>query len=283
MLVLNTTTDSIQVRLTVAQATVPMRVVSTFRDITTTTYLPGRTVLNTNGITAVTAVGSPAASTQRVVDFISIANTDSATRTVEVLFNDNGTTYLVAAAALIPGDRLEYTDGAGFKVMNNQGAMKNALNQGAGSPSTGRTKIVLSADVTNNNGTANTIQDVTGLVFPVLANNTYYFKFKIYYTAAATTTGSRWTIQGPAQTILSYMSLYTLTATTNTINYLNAYDLPAASNASSAYVGNGNIAIIEGFVRPSADGNIIARFASEIAASAIIAKAGSHVEYEIMA
>jgi hypothetical protein len=41
----------------------------------------------------------------------------------------------------------------------------------------------------------------------------------------------------------------------------------------------GNIAIVEGFIRPTADGNVIARFASEIANSAIIARTGAFVEY----
>ena len=49
---------------------------------------------------------------------------------------------------------------------------------------------------------------------------------------------------------------------------------PAASNATSPYT-TGNTAYITGFVQPSADGNVIARFASEVASSAITAKAGS--------
>jgi len=61
-----------------------------------------------------------------------------------------------------------------------------------------------------------------------------------------------------------------------------AYDNPAASNATSAATG-GNIAIIEGFIRPSANGTLIARFASEVANSAITAKAGSIVQYMAVA
>lgn len=43
----------------------------------------------------------------------------------------------------------------------------------------------LAADVVNNNGVANTMQDVTGLSFPVLAGQTYWFRFAINYTAAS--------------------------------------------------------------------------------------------------
>ena len=135
--------------------------------------------------------------------------------------------------------------------------------------------VVLASDVTNNNATANTIADVTGLSFAVNANETYWFQFNIFYTAAINTTGSRWSINGPASpTLLSYRSAYSLTATSETVNTgLASYDLPAASNASSL-TGN-NFATIEGFLRPSASGTVIARFASEVSSSAIVAKAGS--------
>ena len=126
---------------------------------------------------------------------------------------------------------------------------------------------------------ANSIADVTGLSFPVVNATRYWFRFCLQYTAAAATTGSRWSIQGPAFSELRYGSEYSLTATSRTMNEgLAAYDLPAACNASSAATG-ANIAIIEGFVRPSADGSVIARFASEVASSAIIARSGSFVEY----
>jgi hypothetical protein len=58
---------------------------------------------------------------------------------------------------------------------------------------------------------------------------------------------------------------------------LQAYNLPAASNASSVIAMN--MAIIEGIIKPSANGTVIARFASEVANSAITAKAGSVCYY----
>lgn len=138
--------------------------------------------------------------------------------------------------------------------------------------------VSIAADVTNNHAPANTLADVTGLMFPVTAGQRYWFRFVIQYTAAATTTGSRWTINGPAITELRYSSSYTLTATTQTINHgLAAYNLPAASNATSIVVAN--MAVIEGFILPSANGNVVARFASEVANSAIVAKRGAMVQY----
>lgn len=143
----------------------------------------------------------------------------------------------------------------------------------------GASRIFLPSDVINNNAVANTIADVTGLSFAVSANVTYLFNFRVVYSAAATTTGSRWCINFPAVAFASYESRYTLTATSITNNQgLSAVNTPAASNASS--LTTNNICIIEGIIKPSASGIVIVRFASEIANSAITAVGGrSYVEY----
>lgn len=70
---------------------------------------------------------------------------------------------------------------------------------------------------------------------------------------------------------------YTLAATTTTINSATAYDIPAASNATSLTAGN--VATIWGVIKPSGNGTVIARFASEIANSAITAKAGAFLRW----
>lgn len=146
----------------------------------------------------------------------------------------------------------------------------------------GRGRKRLGAAVTNNNAVANTMQDVTGLSFAVTSGRTYRFKFVAQYSAAATTTGSRWSINGPATTFLQYRSEYSLTATSRTINegLGGAYDAPAASNTDSPSTSARNMAIVEGTIIPSANGTLILRFASEVAGSAITASANSYVEWE---
>lgn len=135
--------------------------------------------------------------------------------------------------------------------------------------------VVLGADVTNNNATLNTLQDVTGLSFELASGQRYYFEFVIAYTAQATATGSRWAVNGPSFSFLAYDSTVPTTTTAQTINRgLGAYNLPAASNASSPST-SGNLARVEGIIVTSAVGTLQLRFASEIASSAIVAKAGS--------
>ena len=73
-----------------------------------------------------------------------------------------------------------------------------------------------------------------------------------------------------------------MTATTQTLNHgLSTYGVPAASSSSSAATA-GNIAVIEGVITPTAAGTVIARFASEVASSAIVAKAGASVQYKAL-
>lgn len=132
-------------------------------------------------------------------------------------------------------------------------------------------RAVLKADTVNS--TVNLTD--SGLEFNVKANESYYFKAFIPYSSAATTTGSRWVIDG-STAVMSVRSSYPLTATTHTTNFVSAYNQPAAANASSLTV---NSAVIEGVITPSVTGIVKVRFASEVAGSAITARAGSFIEW----
>jgi hypothetical protein len=280
MIILTNTTDKIQVILGGSTTTNQLRCFASYRDTTTSSITPLRNVLNTNNATAVDLVAAPASSTQRIVDYLSVFNSDTANQTVTIQFDDNGTDYELFVATLAPGEKIEFQEGLGFKVMTNAGSVKTSVNQGNVPVSSTLQAATLGSDVINNNAVGNTIQDVTGLSFPVLTGKAYYFKFYINYSAATTTTGSRWSISGPTFTSLCYMSEYSLTTTTTTrnANVIN-YNLPATTNSSSGQLV-GNYAIIEGYIIPSADGTVIARCASEVANSAITAKAGSVVYYQ---
>ena len=138
-----------------------------------------------------------------------------------------------------------------------------------------RSVVTLSADSTNNNATPNTLQNMTpaGLSFLVSSGRKYGFRLVATYDAAVTTTGSRWTVYCATGTV-AYRSENSLTTTSRTFNEgLTTYQQPAACNASSAAT-TGNIAIVEGIIAASADDTVYFQFASEVASSAITAKAG---------
>jgi hypothetical protein len=281
MIILTNTTDKIIVDLLSTVTTNQLRCFASYRDTTSTDITPKRNVLNTNNTTAVDLVPSPGASTQRIVDYLSVYNSDTVNANVAISFSDNGSLFELFVGTLAPGDKIEFQEGQGFKCLTNNGSLKTSLVQGTNPVSSALQVVILGTDVINNNAVANSIANITGLSFAVIAGKSYYFKFIINYSAAATTTGSRFSVSGPTTpTSLCYMSEYSLTATTTTRNANNiTYDLPATSNATSGQLV-GNNAIIEGFIIPSVDGTVTARFASEVANSAITAKAGSVLYYQ---
>jgi hypothetical protein len=275
MILLTSATDVLRI---VTTSTATVDVYAAYVDLVTATVTPGSQKTAVSTATTTTVVSAPGSGSRNIKSLF-VRNRHASTSvnvTVEVF---NGTTaYQVNFVTLAASEALHYDeDGGGWSVRDTTGRIKSNFAATAAAVNTLNT-VVLAADVINNNAVANTMQDVTALSFAVTAGETYWFKFTIPYTAAATTTGSRWAVSGPASpTLLHYTSTYTLTATTQTVNYATAYDIPAASNATSLTAGN--VARIEGHVRPSAGGTVIARFASEVLSSAITAKAGALLQW----
>lgn len=141
-----------------------------------------------------------------------------------------------------------------------------------------RTKLEMTTNFVNAHAVANTLTNIPQLSFAVTSGTTYKFQAVIYFTTAATTTGSRWTLTGPSMTACGIQSEYTLTATTTTRNaMLQNTNLPAAANLTSA--AGVNMATLTGIFRPSANGTVSVAFASEVLSSAVTAQAGSTLEW----
>lgn len=279
MIVLSATTDSLEIVLSGATTTTPVQMLACYRDIDSTTYTAGRKRSTANSTTPVDISGSPASSTQRVLDFLSIYNADTVGVTFTLRLNDNSTMLPLGSWTLGIGERLEYTDGDGFRVFNAQGVQKVVQIAGNAVYTIGSwTNVVLASDVTNDNASANTAADITGLSFGVTAGETYVFRAVINYTSAATTTGSRWMVTGPASPdLLTVHVSATTSAAAMGFTTVSGYDLPASTNASSLTAGN--MALMDGVIRPSSSGTVQLRFASEVSNSAIVAKAGSILRY----
>lgn len=272
MLLLASTSDLLRV---VTSAAVSTDVHASWLDLNAGTVTPGRTNTLITTATTTSVVASPGSGVYRTVKTLCVRNKHATTaQTATVVHTDGTNAVELVSVVLSAGDALHYDENNGFTVRDSLGRIKSRSDGLVSAAVNSMNTVVLASDVVNNNGSANTIADVTGLSFAVTAGETYWFEFTIPYTSAATTTGSRWAINGPGSpTLLNYRSEYTLTATSTTVNSATAYDTPAASNASSLTAGN--VATLWGFIKPSANGTVIARFASEIASSAITAKAGA--------
>jgi hypothetical protein len=278
MLLLASTRDLINVTTSAAGA---INVYAAYIDYNGSTTTPGRSNTTIAAATTTEVVSSPDDGVSRNVKSLIVSNaSETKSQSVGVFLTDGATNVELCTATLAAGESLQYSEGNGFTVIDSLGRIKTTQDFSVVAAVNAMNLVALTADVTNNNVTANTIANITGLSFAVTAGQSYWWRATIAYTAAATATGSRFSVTGPGSpTFLSYKSEYSLTTTTNTVNEgLAAYDLPAASNATSAATA-ANTAIIEGVIRPSADGNVIMRFASEVSNSAIVAKAGSLLQW----
>jgi hypothetical protein len=124
-MLLDATTKKIQLVLTAAATSASMPVCVYYVD-STSTALPvsGSTLTNSNGVTAVDILSAPAASTQRKVNSLTVNNSDTAAKTVQIYLDSNGTDYLLYAATLQVGDVLGYTDTRGWYVNDSAGNLK---------------------------------------------------------------------------------------------------------------------------------------------------------------
>lgn len=121
MIVLANTTDTVKAVLAGAVTANQLQCVGCWRDVTTTAYTPDRTVVDTNGTTAVNVVAAPASSTQRVIDCISIYNADTASATVTITYDANGDAQTLWKGTLQAGWTVAYENGAGWQVRNVNG------------------------------------------------------------------------------------------------------------------------------------------------------------------
>jgi hypothetical protein len=277
MILLTSTSDLLRVT---TSTTANIDVHASYVDLSGTTVTPSRTNTTISTATTTTVVSSPASSTQRTVKTLFIRNRHATTTNdITILHTDGTTSVEFIKVSLNAGYTLRYDEGNGFEVLDSFGrSLLNNSDNGSNAAVNALNLVVLGSDVTNNNATANTMADVTGLSFSVTAGEKYWFYANIQYTSAATGTGSRWSMNGPSGT-WRFSSQYSLTATSFTLNTgLSAVDTPAASNATSATTGSNN-AWIEGFFECTVTGTVVVRFASEVSSSAIVAKAGSVLQW----
>jgi hypothetical protein len=130
----------------------------------------------------------------------------------------------------------------------------------------------LAADVTNS---TTTLANVTGLALALAANSTYQVDAQVMFQTAATTTGIRLTQTVPASaTVVAQWNTPTSLTAVTAANQ-RAADAGAATTAIDAANAN-TLATASLLVMTGATaGSLQIRFASEVAASNAVIKAGS--------
>ena len=143
MIRLDTINRSIQLFLGAAKTTNNLQIVVSYSDQTSASYLGATQLSNSNGTTPVTICNAPAASTIRDIDMITVLNTDTVYQVVTIQYLDTATTYKILDIQLNVGDKLTWTHGSAWQVVDNSGNVKyTVLTTGGVNSFNGRTGAV---------------------------------------------------------------------------------------------------------------------------------------------
>jgi len=230
MIRLDTVNRSLTLFLGGAQVTAPLQIIVSYSDQTSTTYLGSTQLANSNGTTVVTICSAPAASVIRDIDMVTVLNTDSASQTVTIQLLDTATNYKIISVTLLVGDKLTYTHGSAWQVVNSAGDLKNILSSSGvdsfSGGSTGLTPATATTGAITLGGTLAVGNGGTGTASPALVAGTN-----------VTITGT-W----PNQTINSSNTGGTVTSVTGTAPVVSsggttpAISMAAANTTTSGYL-----------------------------------------------
>ena len=154
ILILNATTKTIVAALSGAITTTNPVFTAAFADNDGSTFTESASDGALNGVTSVTLISAPAASTQRVIKSITIQNADTAAVTVTLSYNNNATLRTIVKVTLAVGDTWT-TDG----TFDTNGSLKQTI--GTVNLATGVTGTLAVANggtgVTTSTGTGNVV------------------------------------------------------------------------------------------------------------------------------
>lgn len=131
MIVLTETTDVMRVTLAGAVATAEPEIVACWRDITGDTYVADRRAIDTNGAGNVNFVTAPTAGSQRIVDYFSLVNRDTAPVTAHIRFVALAVNYTICIVTLQPGEAIAWAEKKGLMRLNARGAQYSVQQGGA--------------------------------------------------------------------------------------------------------------------------------------------------------
>jgi hypothetical protein len=126
MIRLDTTNRTLVISIVGSVITNPIQILVGYSDDTGTTYTGG-TEISTMSSGGATICSSPASSTIRNIDSITVFNKDTVSNAVSISFNDTGTTYQLINVVLQTGETLQYTHGRGWESTDINGAIKSSL------------------------------------------------------------------------------------------------------------------------------------------------------------
>lgn len=212
MIRLDTVNRSLALYLGGAQATAPLQAVVSYSDQTATTYLGGTKLTNSNGTTAVTICSAPAVDVIRDIDMVTILNTDTVSQVVTVEMLDTSTPYLISTVTLLVGEKLTYTHGSAWQVVDNSGNVKyvvlstSGVNSFSGG-STGLTPATATTGAITLGGTLAVASGGTGTATPALVAGTNVTITGTWPNQTINSSAGSGTVTSVAATVPAFLSV----------------------------------------------------------------------------
>jgi hypothetical protein len=219
-LVLDSTTKTIKAVMSGAAATSNPEFVVSWADSTSSSLTEGSTDGALNGTTPVTLVAAPASSTRRVIKSISIQNKDSASVTLTITYDNNGTARQLAKVTLAQNDTWT-TDG----VYDTNGNLKTSAS-GSGT--------VTTVSVASANGFAGSVANASTTPAITLSTSITGVLKGNGTAISAATAGTDYVAPGGALGTPSSGTLFSCTVDgTNPVGFRN---VPVSSNSTNTLV-----------------------------------------------
>jgi hypothetical protein len=125
-MLLDTTTDSIEVKLAAAHTTRALQFFASYHimDSNNVTFTPTKNFGSTNGTTAVTVVPAPTSAKINQLRSCSVYNCDSVEHTVTIQVNSSSNLRTVYSVIVKVGEQIQFTLYEGWKIFNVNGILK---------------------------------------------------------------------------------------------------------------------------------------------------------------
>ncbi len=123
-MLIDATTQTLEIKLAGAVSANELPVVLAYIDGEASNFFPTLQHSISNGTTEVTILSAPEPRGKRMVKFMYIRNTDTATVTLTLQLADGATDREIVKIALLQDETLSYTDTTGFKIIDTNGNTK---------------------------------------------------------------------------------------------------------------------------------------------------------------
>lgn len=125
-MLLDVTTDSIEVKLAAAHTTRPMQFFASYNtiNVSSSSITPTKNFGSTNGTTAVTLVPAPSSGEINQLRFCSVYNCDSVDHTITIQVNSSSNLRIVYQVPIQVGEQIQFTIEDGWRIHNIGGLLK---------------------------------------------------------------------------------------------------------------------------------------------------------------